>query len=108
MNVTGNMRNSYYWKWPSTTCENVHTFPTHANNCVLRGESSVLSQNSELSSELKANTNSPESQEKKRRKTDKDTDSRGDRGTSIVHVETRQLHVVPSANGCRKPKILSP
>lgn len=38
----------------------MHTFPTHASNCKLSGESSALSHNSELSPELKANTYSPE------------------------------------------------
>lgn len=52
---------------PPQKTTKMHTFPTHANNCKLRGESSVLSQNSELSSELKANTNSPERQEEKLR-----------------------------------------
>lgn len=36
-----------------------HTCPTQASNCTLWGVSSVLSQNSELSSELTANKNSP-------------------------------------------------
>lgn len=50
-------------KWPSSAGQERYTFPTHADNCTLRGESSVLSQNSELSSELRANTNSPRRRE---------------------------------------------
>lgn len=38
------------------------TFPTYATKFKLRGESSVLSHNSELSPELIAKTNSPERQ----------------------------------------------
>lgn len=67
-NVTGSMRLGM--RKLLLRMKDTLTFPTHANNCRFRGESSVLSHNSELSSELRANRNCPERRGENRRSRD--------------------------------------
>lgn len=79
--------------------DKMHTIPTHACNCKLRGESSVLSQNSELSSELTANTKSPETKEEE--KVMKKRNESVQCNTHGPLIESKQSEKVPSAYGWR-------